>query len=364
MPDMKKLYYSDYLLNFAKRTSKALVLVSIALLTLAEAHSQPVWVATTPSAGPAGPVTIPLNYGIDRAGTVYIIILNYNNPNPQSPATVRNQALNPTAPGIVYNIALPVAGLDINKVLQVIAASLAPSTYHTIYLVAADAANLLQPVSVRLNATTLPCPKIQVFNFFGNLGECVNLGAQGLFQVSPLGMLPTGILAGSQWTIDWGDGSPIWTYTSSADNDLPGIQLHNFATTLNCAYIGTWTVKNPCNEFYAVQGVFVIHGREIPLDGDGLLQMEETTTGDVDIVYVCEGSEHDIVLRDISIWNCQNPIVPPPLLPADYDNDKPRRIQFVYGETPVGAIANTISGDVLIGGTNIANGGNGYVGPY
>ena len=363
MPDMKKLYYSDYLLNFAKRTSKALVLVSIALLTLAEAHSQPVWVATTPSAGPAGPVTIPLNYGIDRAGTVYIIILNYNNPNPQSPATVRNQALNPTAPGIVYNIALPVAGLDINKVLQVIAASLAPSTYHTIYLVAADAANLLQPVSVRLNATTLPCPKIQVFNFFGNLGECVNLGAQGMFQVSPLGMLPTGILAGSQWTIDWGDGSPIWTYTSSADNDLPGIQLHNFATTLNCAYIGTWTVKNPCNEFYAVQGVFVIHGREIPLDGDGLLQMEETTTGDVDIVYVCEGSEHDIVLRDISIWNCQNPIVPPPLLPADYDNDKPRRIQFVYGETPAGAIANNINGDVLIGGTNIANGANGYVGP-
>ena len=176
-------------------------------------------------------------------------------------------------------------------------------------------------------------------------------------------MLPTGILAGSQWTIDWGDGSPIWTYTSTADNDLPGIQLHNFATTLNCAYVGTWTVKNPCNEFYAVQGVFVIHGREIPLDGDGLLQMEETTTGDVDIVYVCEGSEHDIVLRDISIWNCQNPIVPPPLLPADYDNDKPRTIQFVYGETPVGAIANTISGDVLIGGTNIANGGNGYVGP-
>ncbi len=363
MPDMKKLYYFDYLLNFAKRTSKALVLVSIALLTLAEAHSQPVWVATTPSAGPAGPVTIPLNYGIDRAGTVYIIILNYNNPSAQSPATVRNQALNPTAPGIVYNIALPVAGLDINKVLQVIAASLAPSTYHTIYLVAADAANLLQPVSVRLNATTLPCPKIQVFNFFGNLGECVNLGAQGMFQVSPLGMLPTGILAGSQWTIDWGDGSPIWTYTSSADNDLPGIQLHNFATTLNCAYIGTWTVKNPCNEFYAVQGVFVIHGREIPLDGDGLLQMEETTTGDVDIVYVCEGSEHDIVLRDISRWNCQNPIVPPPLLPADYDNDKPRRIQFVYGETPAGAIANTISGDVLIAGTNIANGGNGYVGP-
>jgi len=37
--------------------------------------------------------------------------------------------------------------------------------------------------------------------------------------------------------------------------------------------------------------------------------MQETTTGDVGIVYVCEGSEHNIVLRDISRWNCQNPIL-------------------------------------------------------
>ena len=91
--------------------------------------------------------------------------------------------------------------------------------------------------------------------------------------------------------------------------------------------------------------------------------MQETTTGDVDIVYVCEGIKHDIVLRDISRWNCQNPVVPFPLNPADYDNESPRTIQFVYGETPAGAIANTITGDVLIGGTNIANAADGYVGP-
>ena len=111
-------------------------------------------------------------------------------------------------------------------------------------------------------------------------------GTSGMFQVNPLGLLPTGILAGSQWTIDWGDGSAVWTYTSLADNDLPPPQVHNFSTTTNCVYVGTWTVKNPCNEFYAKQGVFVIHGRDIPLDGDGRLQMQETTTGDVDIVYV------------------------------------------------------------------------------
>ncbi len=37
-----------------------------------------------------------------------------------------------------------------------------------------------------------------------------------------------------------------------------------------------------------------------------------------------------------------------PLNPADYDNDKPRTIQFVYGETPAGAIMNTITGNVLL----------------
>src|SRR5665647_600733 len=360
---MKTSLFHKFFATSREKTLRILILISLIFLSLVKVDAQPVWVATTPSVGAPGPVTIPINYGIDRAGTVYIIVLNYNNPSAQPPAIVRSQAITPTLPSIVFHAVLPVAGANINAILQVIASSLAPGTYHTIYLVAADAANVLQVVSIRLNATTPPCPKIQLFNFFGNLGECVNLGAQGMFQVSPLGLLPTGILAGSQWTIDWGDGSPVWTYTSTADNDLPGIQLHNFATTINCAYVGTWTVKNPCNEFYAVQGVFVVHGRETPLDGDGLLQMQETTTGDVDIVYVCEGAEHNIVLRDISIWNCQNPIVPPPLLPADYDNDKPRTIQFVYGETPAGAIANTITGDVLIGGTNIANAADGYVGP-
>ncbi|MDI9533350.1 MAG: hypothetical protein QM238_06825, partial [Bacteroidota bacterium] len=342
---------------------KALTMAILLFLPLLIVNSQPVWVSTTPSLGAPGPATIPINYGIDRAGTVYIMVLNYNNPNQQAPTTVRAQAISPTLAAVVYNAVIPVSGGDINTVLQSVAASLASSTYHTIYLVAADASNVLQATSVRLNATTLPCPKIQLFNFFGNQGECVNLGARGMWQVSQLGVLPTGILAGSQWTIDWGDGSAIWTYTSTADDDLPPAQYHDFSTTTNCAYVGTWTVKNPCNEFYAQQGVFVIHGRDIPDDGDGRLEMQETISGDVDIVYVCEGSEHNLVLRDISVWNCQNPTVPPPLNPADYDNESPRTIQFVYGETPAGTVMNTITGDVLIDGSHVANGSDGYVGP-
>jgi len=320
----------------------------------------PAWVPTTPSTGATGPTSIPVNYGIDMTGTVYIVVFNYNYGGTLTSTGVRNVAIAGPGGAVVATAVIPVS--SINTILQQVFTGLASNTLHSIYLVAANSLGQLQAAPVKLIATTLPCPKIQLFNFFGNLGECVNLGAQGMFQVAPLGVLPTGILAGSTWTVDWGDGSPIWTYTSAADNDLPPVQIHNFATTTNCAYVGTWTVKNPCNEFYAAQGVFVVHGRDIPTDGDGLLQMMETTTGDVDIVYVCEGSEHNLVLEDVSTWNCQNPVVPPPLNPSDYDNESPRTIQFVYGETPAGAVMNTITGDVTIGGSNIANSSNGYVG--
>ena len=134
-----------------------------------------------------------------------------------------------------------------------------------------------------------------------------------MFQAAPLGLLPTGVLKGTTWTVDWGDGSALWTYTSTADNDIPPVQLHNFTAITNCAYQGTWTVKNPCNEFLAGTSIFVVHGRDIPTDGDGLLRMEETSTHTPDIIYLCEGVSHTITVTDISRWNCQTPVVPFPL---------------------------------------------------
>ncbi len=359
---MNSLKFTTVSEHLWSRVRKLIVSVAILACCSGIAISQtPAWVAGTPATGAPGPITIPVNYGINMTGTVYIIVFNYNYGGTLTSTGVRNSAIAGPSGSLVATAVIPVA--TINTVLQHIISGLAPNTLHSVYIVAANSSGTLQPSPVKMIATTLPCPKIQLFNFFGNLGECVNLGAQGMFQVSPLGALPTGILAGSQWTVDWGDGSPVWTYTSSADNDLPPAQIHTFATTTDCAYIGTWTVKNPCNEFYAARGIFVVHGRDIPDDGDGRLQMQETITGDVDIVYVCEGTEHNLVLRDISTWNCQEPDVPAPLNPSDYDNESPRTIQFVYGETPAGAPMNTITGDVLIGGTHVADGSNGYVGP-
>lgn len=362
-PVMEAQYFIQTPLMLKQKARQIIMLLSLLLFPAAAITAQPGWVAGTPSVNTTGPTSITVDYGINVPGTVYIIVFNINTPAVLTPAYVRGQAIAGGGGSIIATAVLPVTGGNVNATLQHIFSGRAINTLHTIYFVAENSSGVIQSSTFRVQASTLPCPKIQLFDFFGNLGECVNLGAKGMFQVAPLGALPTGIMAGSTWSVDWGDGSTPFTYVSSADDDLPAIQIHDFATTTNCVYVGTWTVKNPCNEFYAKQGVFVIHGRDIPLDGDGLLQMRETTTGDVGIVYVCEGSEHNITLQDISIWNCQNPNVPASLNPADYDNDSPRTIQFVYGETPAGSAMNTITGDVLIGGTNIANGSNGFVGP-
>ena len=43
----------------------------------------------------------------------------------------------------------------------------------------------------------------------------------------------------------------------------------------SCNYVGTWTVQNPCGKFANASNVFVVHGRDIPTDGDGFLRIEE-----------------------------------------------------------------------------------------
>jgi hypothetical protein len=309
---------------------KTLVAAVVFIITTAVSAQAPTWVATTPSIGTVGPLSVDVNYGINMTGTVYLIIFNSNVVTAFTSAQVKTWALAGPTGGRVVSIAIPIIAGQQNTILSQVFALLDNNRIHAAYIVAESSGGTLQAAPVRLQFTT-GCYKPQLFTYFANVGECVNLGAQATYQVAPLGALPTNVLAGATFTVNWGDGTPPYTYTALADNDLPPPQFHTYATTINCAYQGTWVVTNPCNEFLAGSNVFLVHGRDIPLDGDGYLRMQETTTGATDIVYVCEGIQHNIVLRDISRWNCQTPNVPPPLNPADYDNDAPRTLQYVYG---------------------------------
>ncbi|MCK4980851.1 MAG: hypothetical protein KAS62_10680, partial [Candidatus Delongbacteria bacterium] len=132
--------------------------------------------------------------------------------------------------------------------------------------------------------------------------------------------------------------------------------IHPFVSTTDCNYVGTWAVQNPCGEFLNASAVFVVHGRDIPADGDGLIDIVDNATGS-GTIEVCEGTEAIVVLRDNSTWNCQNPTVPMGLTAAP--NDDPRNLQWYYGENPAGGVTNTITGDVAVGALGNANAAGG-----
>lgn len=153
----------------------------------------PNWVAGTPSIASTGPLSITVNFGIDIPGTVYICIWNYNTAE-LTAAYIKSRASYPEVPPLVANDIIPVAAGDAGKVLQVTFNVINANTLHSVWLVAESSGGTLQATATRVYATTLPCPKVQLFTFFGNVGECVNTGATGQFQAAPLGMLPTGVL--------------------------------------------------------------------------------------------------------------------------------------------------------------------------
>jgi len=205
LPEIKKI--------FDMKTRRLFTLFSIVFLSTVGLIAQPVWVATTPSIGTTGPLTIPVNYGIDRVGTVYITVVNFDfSPIPTS-AQIKAGALAGPAGGRVATAVLPVTAANINLVLNTILTVINPNTVHSLFFVAEDGGGVLQAVPIKLLCTTKPCPDIQLFTFFGNVGECVNIGASGMFQAAPLGLLPTGVLKGTIWTVDWGDGTALWQYT-------------------------------------------------------------------------------------------------------------------------------------------------------
>jgi hypothetical protein len=96
-----------------------------------------------------------------------------------------------------------------------------------------------------------------------------------------------------------------------ADNDIPPLDLrrHTYTSVTNCNYVFSNSIRNPCGETRSVQYVAVVHGRDIPSDGDGELRIVDNATGSSNI-QVCEGTETVITLRDNSKWNCQNPVLP------------------------------------------------------
>ena len=171
-----------------------LAIILLTFLSVTDINSQPGWVNGTPSVASTGPLSITTNYGIDRKGTVYIIVFNYNNPTIYTSTYVRNNAIIGTGSAIVARAVLTVENKDIKKVLQVVLNVIDVGQVHSIYIVAADSKGVLQASPVRLTATTLPCTPPNA----GNGGKECDLN----FKLNAVLSFGTG-----RWTLITGPGN-------------------------------------------------------------------------------------------------------------------------------------------------------------
>lgn len=207
------------------------------LFAINEAGSQPVWVAGTPSLPSAGPLTLTLDYGLDRVGTVYYIVYNFENTAVLTSSFVRSSAISGPSGSVVAAGSRSVRRSDAGRVLQYIINVLDPDRIHTVYIVAADSRARLQSSPVRLTAATLPCQEAVA----GTGGDICGLS----FTLNAVPGYGTGT-----WTMISGPGSARF----SPDAVTPGaiVTVSDYGQ-----YVFRWTeVNGACTSFADITVTF------------------------------------------------------------------------------------------------------------
>ncbi len=134
---------------------KIITVASVALLSGLNILAQPVWVKGTPSVPSTGPLSITLNYGLDQAGTVYVIVFDYDNLSVLTSAYVRSRALFGPSGTIVATAVSSVKKGDAGKILQIVLNVKSPGQIHTIYIVAADTRGITSGFSHKADSNNI-----------------------------------------------------------------------------------------------------------------------------------------------------------------------------------------------------------------
>ena len=358
------------------KARRLFALFSFVLLTTLSSFSQPNWYGGTPIVTPHV-LSGDFQYGIDQVGKVYVFMENFNDPTIYSSATVKTAALAATNSFKISVWVLNVPSGSENNVFTISNfmdqfngnISLLPNHDYTLYFVAEDGSSNLQAASVRIVMTTLPCPSIYVATGFDNTQKCVNgAGASKIYTISTYSGYSgqySNVLNGASWSINWGDGSPNFIYTSTYDNDGPGGVLipgweydaitHPYTQHDSCYKTATLKITNPgaCATVGSLVETkqAVLAGRDWDPDGNGSQLVVNNANGSPDTIKICEGTATNIVLRDAGVWDCDQLFKTYP--PGEIDAGN-RNVQYVYGEDPVSQLVtghNTITGDVSITGT-------------
>ena len=311
-----------------------------------KSYSQPNWV-TGPNLTDITAISVDLEYELDVASDVYITVYR-NDVRPLTSAEVKLYSgygdLPPARP-----FARQFFNVSGYQLLYI--ENLKPSTDYTLSIVA-EAGGQLQGTPVEFYFTTPECPTIAPFTALTSLDVCVNNGATKVYNFLNLEP-PINVYKGCEWTIDWGDGSPLYTYTSTANGDVPPNQPHTYTTHDSCYYEIVLTATNPgaCATVGGLQKTEapILAGRDIDADGNGEMLLVNLADGSPDTIKVCEGTEAFITLQDDGTWDCDENFKTYP--PGEINSDD-RDLQFVYGmHHQTQAVENTITGDISITGT-------------
>jgi gliding motility-associated-like protein len=129
-------------------------------------------------------------------------------------------------------------------------------------------------------------------------------------------------IPGTQYFVDWGDGTPIESYTQTNTTGVVVTHIYPLAS-VDCGYDVVIDASNSCNPLGSVPVVrteVVVWAKDEVSIGPSVLR-------------VCQGVAHNFSFTDNSQWNC--------FPRATRENKEPRWIQWIYGTGP---LANQIPG--------------------
>jgi len=143
---------------------------------------------------------------------------------------------------------------------------------------------------------------------------------------------------GTQYFVDWGDGTPEQTYTQVGPAGVTMTHTYPLAS-INCGYDVTIDASNACNP----------RGSVVPINTQVIVWTNDVVSINPGTLRVCEGFAANLQFTDNSTWNC--------FPRATRENNEPRWIQWQYG---VGPLVNQIPGIQVNG---VTPGGFPYLDP-
>ncbi len=168
------------------------------------------------------------------------------------------------------------------------------------------------------------------FSFLYSFSQCGGIMEPGFaFLTSSRGCAPFTVniqtlylssVPGTQYFVDWGDGTPEETYTQVGPT---GVNIsHNYPlASINCGYDVVIDASNACNP----------RGSVVPINTQVIVWTNDVIAINPATYRVCQGFAASVSFTDDSDWNC--------FPRATRENAEPRWIQWIYG---TGSLASQI----------------------